>query len=142
VRRCVTAEGDPLRGGLDAVVPGPGAGLPGPYAVGEYAAALRSKLRAFARVQLVGELVNLRPSRARVYFELRDSAGAIPCAAWRDDWERIAARPWRRSGGLPRGRDSAEQHCGERGDDYRGSPHPSRSLAAPTMVSASIPNAR
>jgi len=60
--------------------------------VGEYASALRSRLREFARVQLVGELVNLRPSRARVYFELRDSAGAIPCAAWRDDWERIAAR--------------------------------------------------
>src|SRR5437763_6507830 len=71
--------------------------LPGPYAVGEYAAALRSRLREFARVQLVGELVNLRPSRARVYFELRDAAGAMPCAAWRDDWERIAARP----GGAP-----------------------------------------
>src|SRR2546423_3051570 len=67
--------------------------LPGPYAVGEYASALRSRLREFARVQLVGELVNLRPSRARVYFELRDAAGAIPCAAWRGDWERIAARP-------------------------------------------------
>src|SRR5947208_15034222 len=66
--------------------------LPGPYAVGEYAAALRSRLREFARVQLVGELVNLRPSRARVYCELRDAAGAMPCAAWRDDWELIAAR--------------------------------------------------
>ena len=82
---------------MDAVVPAPGAGLPGPYAVGEYAAALRSKLRAFARVQLVGELVNLRPSRARVYFELRDAGGAMPCAAWREDWERIAAR----AGGAP-----------------------------------------
>src|SRR5256714_15135223 len=66
--------------------------LPGPYAVGEYGAALRSRLREFARVRLVGELVNLRPSRARVYFELRDATGAIPCAAWRDDWEGIAAR--------------------------------------------------
>jgi exodeoxyribonuclease VII large subunit len=81
----------------DAVVLGPGAGLPGPYAVGEYAAALRSKLRGFARVQLVGELVNLRPSRARVYFELRDAGGAMPCAAWREDWERIAAH----AGGAP-----------------------------------------
>src|SRR2546423_14830475 len=71
--------------------------LPGPYAVGEYAAALRSRLREFARVQLVGELVNLRPSHARVYFELRDATGAMPCAAWRDDWERIAAR----AGGAP-----------------------------------------
>ena len=48
-------------------------------------------------MQLVGELVNLRPSRARVYFELRDAAGAIPCAAWRDDWEAMLAR----GGGAP-----------------------------------------
>lgn len=70
----------------------PGSELPGPYSVGEYAAALRARLRRFARVQLVGELVNLRPSRARVYFELRDATGAIPCAAWLDDWEAIRAR--------------------------------------------------
>lgn len=70
----------------------PGSQLPGPYGVGEYAAALRRRLRAFARVQLVGELVNLRPSRLRVYFELRDSAGAIPCAVWLADWEGIRAR--------------------------------------------------
>jgi exodeoxyribonuclease VII large subunit len=66
--------------------------LAGPFAVGEYAAALRSRLRSFARVQLMGELVNLRPSRARVYFELRDATGAIPCAAWRQDWEAMVAR--------------------------------------------------
>jgi exodeoxyribonuclease VII large subunit len=75
----------------------PDSGLAGPYPVGEYASALRAKLRSFVRVQLVGELVNLRPSRARVYFELRDAAGAIPCAAWRDDWDAIAAR----AGGAP-----------------------------------------
>jgi exodeoxyribonuclease VII large subunit len=65
--------------------------------VGEYAVALRSKLRSLTRVQLVGELVNLRPNRARVYFELRDAGGAIPCAAWRADWERMVAR----AGGAP-----------------------------------------
>jgi exodeoxyribonuclease VII large subunit len=67
----------------------PGSGLAGPFPVGEYARALRGRLRAFARVQLVGELVNLRPSRARVYFELRDSSGSIPCAIWLKDWEAI-----------------------------------------------------
>jgi exodeoxyribonuclease VII large subunit len=66
--------------------------LPGPFPVGEYARALRVKLRSFARVQLVGELVNLRPSRARVYFELRDGTGAVACAAWRADWEAMVAR--------------------------------------------------
>src|SRR5207245_939809 len=70
----------------------PGSELAGPFPVGEYAVALRAQLRSFARVQLIGELVNLRPSRARVYFELRDSAGAIPCAAWREDWEAIVGR--------------------------------------------------
>ncbi len=70
----------------------PGSELAGPFGVGEYAAALRVKLRSFARVQLVGELVNLRLSRARVYFELRDAAGAIACAAWRTDWDAICAR--------------------------------------------------
>jgi exodeoxyribonuclease VII large subunit len=70
----------------------PDSELAGPFAVGEYAAALRSRLRAFARVQLLGELVNLRPSRARVYFELRDSAGAMPCAVWREDWKTMLAR--------------------------------------------------
>jgi exodeoxyribonuclease VII large subunit len=66
--------------------------LAGPFPVGEYAAALREKLRSMTRVQIVGELVNLRPSRARVYFELRDATGAIACAAWLRDWETMVAR--------------------------------------------------
>ncbi len=69
----------------------PGSGLPGPFPVGEYATALKRRLRAFTRVQLLGELVNLRSARARVYFELRDASGAVPCAAWRVDWERLVA---------------------------------------------------
>jgi exodeoxyribonuclease VII large subunit len=60
--------------------------------VGEYSAALRSRLRQFARVQVMGELVNLRPSRARVYFELRDANGALPCSAWRGEWDAMSAR--------------------------------------------------
>jgi exodeoxyribonuclease VII large subunit len=70
----------------------PDSQLPGPFPVGEYAAALRSQLRAFAHVQLMGELVNLRVSKARVYFELRDGSGAIPCASWRQDWDQMVAR--------------------------------------------------
>jgi exodeoxyribonuclease VII large subunit len=70
----------------------PGSELPGPYAVGDYAAALRAKLRGFARVQIVGEIANLRPpTRARAYFELRDADGAIPCAMWRNDWDRLGS---------------------------------------------------
>ena len=82
-----------LHGPPDATLAGiPDSTLAGPFPVGDYASALRGKLRSFANVQLVGELVNLRPSRARVYFELRDAGGALPCAAWREDWERMLAR--------------------------------------------------
>jgi exodeoxyribonuclease VII large subunit len=67
----------------------PGSRLPGPYPVGAYAAQLKARLRQFARVQLVGELWELRRSRARVYFELRDTRGALPCSMWLDDFERL-----------------------------------------------------
>jgi exodeoxyribonuclease VII large subunit len=63
--------------------------LPGPYDVGSYAAQLKRKLLEFARVQLVGEVWGFRPSRARVYFELRDARGALPCSMWRSDFERL-----------------------------------------------------
>jgi exodeoxyribonuclease VII large subunit len=95
----------PLAAPATSADPGiPGSGLAGPFPVGEYTAALRRQLRSFTRVQLVGELVNLRPSRARVYFELRDATGAIPCAVWLKDWDSILARiggEGARAGGLP-----------------------------------------
>ncbi len=87
--RCVSTSAHPASPAATGISD---SALSGPYPVGEYAAALRSKLRSFTRVQLMGELVNLRPSRARVYFELRDGIGAIPCAAWRDDWDAMVAR--------------------------------------------------
>jgi exodeoxyribonuclease VII large subunit len=67
----------------------PGSSLPGPYPVGSYAAQLKTRLRQFARVQLTGELWGLRRSRARVYFELRDAHGALPCSIWLDDFDRL-----------------------------------------------------
>jgi exodeoxyribonuclease VII large subunit len=87
------ASSSPLAAPAAPPDPGiPGSGLAGPFPVGEYAAALRRQLRSLTRVQLVGELVNLRSARARVYFELRDSSGAIPCAVWLRDWDSILAR--------------------------------------------------
>jgi exodeoxyribonuclease VII large subunit len=86
------AHGVPVAAGDLGASGIPESSLAGPFPVGEYAAALRGKLRSFARVQVVGELVNVRISRARVYFELRDGGGALPCAVWRADWEKIAAR--------------------------------------------------
>lgn len=60
--------------------------LPGPYPVGSYAARLRQRLREFAKVQLVGEVFNFRRGGARVYFELRDARGALPCSMWQNDF--------------------------------------------------------
>jgi exodeoxyribonuclease VII large subunit len=70
----------------------PESSLAGPFPVGRYAAKLREKLRSFEHVQLVGEMVNLRVARTKVYFELRDATGALPCAAWLNDWEKMLAR--------------------------------------------------
>jgi len=61
--------------------------LPGPYPVGSYAVQLKRRLQEFAQVQLVGEVWGLRAGRARVYFELRDARGALPCSMWLSDVE-------------------------------------------------------
>jgi exodeoxyribonuclease VII large subunit len=67
----------------------PGSELRGPFPVGRYAAFLRDELRRRARVQLFGEVWNLGGSKAKVYFELRDATGAIPCSMWRNDFEAL-----------------------------------------------------
>jgi exodeoxyribonuclease VII large subunit len=80
----VSAGPDPIT--VEAI---PGSALPGPYPVGSYAAQLRSRLREFAQVQLVGEVWGFRLARARVYFELRDARGALPCSMWRNEFEAL-----------------------------------------------------
>src|SRR3954465_2365640 len=67
----------------------PGSPLAGPFPVGAYAVKLRDELRKRTRVQLFGEVWNLSRSRARVYFELRDASGALPCAMWCDDFDAL-----------------------------------------------------
>ena len=63
--------------------------LPGPYPVGTYALQLRNRLREFARVQLTGEVWGFRRGRARVYFELRDAQGALPCSMWQNEFDAL-----------------------------------------------------
>ena len=81
----IAAPGDP--GSPPAGIPG--SELRGPFPVGRYAAFLQEELRRRARVQLFGEVWNLRESRAKVYFELRDATGAMPCSMWRNDFEAL-----------------------------------------------------
>ena len=66
-----------------------GSALKGPFPVGEYAAALRGRLRGMARVQVFGEVSNLGVRAKAVYFELRDVNGALPCSMWRSDYDRL-----------------------------------------------------
>jgi exodeoxyribonuclease VII large subunit len=67
----------------------PGSTLTGPWPVGHYAAALRERLRGFTRVQVFGEVFGFKAGRAKVWFELRDAGGALPCSMWREDFEAL-----------------------------------------------------
>jgi exodeoxyribonuclease VII large subunit len=67
----------------------PDSNLPGPFPVGSYAAQLKARLQQFAKVQLIGEVWGFRTGRARVYFELRDGRGALPCSMWCNEFERL-----------------------------------------------------
>jgi exodeoxyribonuclease VII large subunit len=70
------------------------AGFPGPYPVGRYSLRLREKMREFAHVCLIGEATGVRIGTGpNVWFELRDGDGAIPCAMWRDDFDRLGLGP-------------------------------------------------
>jgi exodeoxyribonuclease VII large subunit len=78
------AEGAPRPIGIE------GSPLAGPFPVGAYAAKLREELAKRARLQLFGEVFNVRvpPKGAKVYFELRDADGALPCSMWRTEFDK------------------------------------------------------
>src|SRR3954463_11431100 len=71
----------------------PGSTLTGPFTVGQYASALRERLRGFTKVQLFGEVFGFKAGRAKVWFELRDASGALPCSMWREDFEKLRIGP-------------------------------------------------
>jgi exodeoxyribonuclease VII large subunit len=61
--------------------------LPGPFAVGRYAARVREAMRARPKVLLEGEIADFKIRRTSVFFELRDADGGVPVAMWRNDFE-------------------------------------------------------
>ncbi len=75
-------------------------------------------MRRRARVSLIGEVTRLSRSKAQAYFELRDIEGAIPCAIWLNELEKLDLP----AGGL---RDGAEVVIGGGPDYYRGGPQAS-----------------
>jgi exodeoxyribonuclease VII large subunit len=68
----------------------PGSSLPGPFPVGGYARRIREWMRARPRLQLIGEVMNLKQGRTKVFWELKDADGAVACSMWRDAWEKLA----------------------------------------------------
>ncbi len=90
-------SGDPTsageQGGEEIDSPGTGASpssdLPGPFPVGRYAHRLKEELRKRARVLLIGEVSGVGRSKVQAYFEIRDAGGAVPCAIWITDLERL-----------------------------------------------------
>jgi exodeoxyribonuclease VII large subunit len=98
-----------------------GPSLPGPFSVGRYAQKLRDELRKRARVRLIGEVAGLGRSKVQAFFELRDSEGAVPCAIWLSDLEKL---------GLPDDaiRDGAEVVVAGGPDYYPGGAHTSPSF--------------
>jgi exodeoxyribonuclease VII large subunit len=96
--------------------------LPGPFAVGRYAATLQQELRKRARVLLIGEVAGLRRTRVQSYFELRDGDGAVPCAIWNNELDKL---------GLPEDglRDGAEVVIAGGPDYYTGGGQASPSFA-------------
>jgi exodeoxyribonuclease VII large subunit len=88
--------------------------FPGPFAVGSWANGFRDFVRQRPRVLIVGEVFNLRRSRASTYFELRDADAAAPCAIWNSDLDRLQ---------LPDGalRDGSQVVLGGGPDYYPGS---------------------
>ena len=99
-----------------------GSSLPGPFPVGGWAKGFQTFLRERPRVQLFGEVWNLSRSRVRVYFELRDAEGAVPCAMWADRFDAL---------GLPEGAmsDGSRVVVGGGPDYYPGSRTASPSLS-------------
>ncbi len=67
----------------------PDDGLKGPFAVGRYAREFSGFLRRRPRLKLIGEVTGLGITPKSVYFELRDAQGAVPCAMWRTDWDKL-----------------------------------------------------
>ncbi len=78
-------------------------------------------MRRRARVSLIGEVTGLSRSKAQAYFELRDAEGAVPCAIWLNDLEKLDLPEQ----GL---RDGAEIVIGGGPDYYRGSSQASPSF--------------
>jgi exodeoxyribonuclease VII large subunit len=64
-----------------------------PIPVGDYARKLVSSLRAMDRVEVTGELADVRRTRVQTYFQMRDERGGVPCAIWNNELDALGLPP-------------------------------------------------
>lgn len=64
-------------------------GEPAPLPVGEYARRLVGQMRAMERVEVTGELADVRRTRVQTYFQLRDERGGVPSAIWNNELDTL-----------------------------------------------------
>jgi len=57
--------------------------------VGEYANRLKRDLQAMDRVEVTGELADVRRTRVQTYFQMRDERGGVPCAIWNNELDAL-----------------------------------------------------
>lgn len=61
--------------------------------VGEYAERLKRDLQAMDRVEVTGELADVRRTRVQTYFQMRDERGGVPCAIWNNELDALNLPP-------------------------------------------------
>jgi len=57
--------------------------------VGEYAIRLKREFQSLARVEVTGELADVRRTRVQTYFQMRDDRGGVPCAIWNNELDAL-----------------------------------------------------
>ena len=61
-----------------------------PIPVGSYAIQLKQDLQTMDRVDVTGELADVRRTRVQTYFQMRDERGGVPCAIWNNELDALA----------------------------------------------------
>ena len=61
--------------------------------VGEYANRLKRDFQGLERVEVTGELADVRRTRVQTYFQMRDERGGVPCAIWNNELDALGLPP-------------------------------------------------
>lgn len=92
------APGAPSLSEDGRAAPGAGEGAPAAASsaalpVGEYANRLKRDFQRLERVEVTGELADVRRTRVQTYFQMRDERGGVPCAIWNNELDALDLPP-------------------------------------------------